>query len=181
MTPPYLKRPQDGAGGVHEEEAQIAQDVGKGEQALGYQDGMESIPVFPFGIFDVLELRRKENILKCFSSLPSVEQWSRLAFASAYRGIKARPDFVQADSVACFPRDMNEGAGAVGNCETNASCPRAYLAVSNYLEGESSQVKGIHHKAQLVPRLVQEVFQPLVPKTLHVRPHHSCRTQNIFG
>lgn len=47
-----------------------------------------------------------------------------------------------------------------------------YLAVSYYLEGKGSQVKGIHDEAQLVPRLIQKVLQPLVPQALHIRPHH---------
>lgn len=43
-----------------------------------------------------------------------------------------------------------------------------YLAMSNYLECKGGEVKGIHHKAQLVPGLLQKILQPLVPQTLHV-------------
>ena len=47
-----------------------------------------------------------------------------------------------------------------------------YLAVGHYLQGEGGQVQRVHDEAQLVPRLVQEVLQALVPEALHVRPHH---------
>lgn len=50
-----------------------------------------------------------------------------------------------------------------------------YLAMSDYLEGEGGEVKGIHHEAQLVPGLLQKILQALVPQTLHVRPHHPWR------
>lgn len=40
-----LKWPQNGAGGVHEEEAQVTQDIGKGKKTLCHQDGMEGVPV----------------------------------------------------------------------------------------------------------------------------------------
>lgn len=53
----YLQGPQDGAGGVHEEEAQVAQHIGKGKQALGHQDGVEGVPVLPLRVVHVLELR----------------------------------------------------------------------------------------------------------------------------
>lgn len=55
-----------------------------------------------------------------------------------------------------------------------------YLAISDYLEGKGGEVKGIHHEAQLVSWLLQEVFQPLIPQTLHVGPHHPCRRAGIL-
>lgn len=63
---PYLQGAKDGAGGVHEEEAQVAQDIGEGKQALGHQDGVEGVPVLPLRVVHVLELRdeskRNKNI-----------------------------------------------------------------------------------------------------------------------
>lgn len=40
-----LQWPQNGASGVHEEETQVTQDIGKGKKALCHQDGMEGVPV----------------------------------------------------------------------------------------------------------------------------------------
>lgn len=56
----------------------------------------------------------------------------------------------------------------------------SYLAISDYLEGKGGEVKGIHHEAQLVSRLLQEVFQPLIPQALNIRPHHPCRRAGIL-
>lgn len=54
-----------------------------------------------------------------------------------------------------------------------------HLAMSNYLEGKGGEVKRIHDEAQLVPRLLQKVFQPLIPQTLHIWPHHPYRRAGI--
>lgn len=54
-----------------------------------------------------------------------------------------------------------------------------YLAMSNYFKSEGCQVERIHHKTQLVPGLFQKVFQPFVPQTFHVRPHHSYKGAEI--
>lgn len=57
----HLQGPQDGAGGVHEEEAQVAENIGEGKQALSHQDGVESVPVLPLSVAHMLELREQNE------------------------------------------------------------------------------------------------------------------------
>lgn len=57
----YLERPQYGAGGVHEEESQVTENIGKGKQALSHQDGMVGVPVLPLCVPHILELQSKQT------------------------------------------------------------------------------------------------------------------------
>lgn len=47
VSDPHLEWPQDGTGGVHEEEAKVTEHVGQGKQALCHQDWVEGVPVLP--------------------------------------------------------------------------------------------------------------------------------------
>lgn len=57
----YLERSQYGAGGVHKEEPQVTQHICKSKQALGDQNGMEGIPVFPVCVPHIFELESKDE------------------------------------------------------------------------------------------------------------------------
>lgn len=57
-----LQWPQNGAGGVHEEESQVTQNIGEGEEALSNQDGMEGVPVLPLCVWIIFELQIKEKL-----------------------------------------------------------------------------------------------------------------------
>lgn len=56
----YLQWAQYGAGGVHEEESQVTENVGEGKQPFSHKDGMESVPVLPLK-FHILELWNKQT------------------------------------------------------------------------------------------------------------------------
>lgn len=67
----YLQRTQDGAGGVHEEKTQVTQDVCKGEETLGHQDGMEGVPVLSFHLWYIFALREMRTSLQKFEHIYS--------------------------------------------------------------------------------------------------------------